>query len=73
MSHSHLQSILLMLRYALQPVRGYKTVDFGGTKEVVYERSDAPKAKYQVSLYFAVARAARPITTRELRRVLRLR
>lgn len=28
-------------------VRGYKTLDFGGTTEVVYERSDYPQAKYQ--------------------------
>ncbi|KAG2182256.1 hypothetical protein INT43_007183 [Umbelopsis isabellina] len=28
-----------------QQVRGYKTLDFGGTKEVVYERSDVPREK----------------------------
>ncbi|KAJ3335906.1 Bifunctional acetohydroxyacid reductoisomerase [Gonapodya sp. JEL0774] len=29
------------------PVRGVKTLDFAGTKEIVYERSDFPKAKLQ--------------------------
>ncbi|GAB5592295.1 Bifunctional acetohydroxyacid reductoisomerase [Umbelopsis nana] len=28
-----------------QQVRGYKTLDFGGTKETVYERSDVPREK----------------------------
>lgn len=32
--------------YRLQ-TRGMKTIDFGGTKEVVYERSDYPPAKLQ--------------------------
>ncbi|KAF9136047.1 Bifunctional acetohydroxyacid reductoisomerase [Mortierella sp. 14UC] len=30
-----------------QQTRGKKTIDFGGTKEVVYERSDYPPAKLQ--------------------------
>ncbi|KAF9087609.1 Bifunctional acetohydroxyacid reductoisomerase [Mortierella sp. AD031] len=30
-----------------QQTRGLKTIDFGGTKEVVYERSDYPPAKLQ--------------------------
>ncbi|KAH9259290.1 ketol-acid reductoisomerase [Batrachochytrium salamandrivorans] len=32
---------------AQQQVRGLKTLDFGGTKEDVVERSDYPKAKFQ--------------------------
>lgn len=28
-----------------QPARGMRTIDFGGVKEVVYERTDFPKAK----------------------------
>lgn len=33
--------------FFLQGVRGVKTLDFAGTKEVVYERSDWPLAKLQ--------------------------
>lgn len=33
--------------FVLQSVRGVKTLDFAGTKEVVYERSDWPLAKLQ--------------------------
>jgi ketol-acid reductoisomerase len=32
---------------AMVQARGMKTLDFGGSKEVVYERSDFPQAKYQ--------------------------
>lgn len=32
---------------AAQQSRGYKTLNFGGSEEVVYERSDYPQAKYQ--------------------------
>eukprot|EP00514_Thraustochytrium_sp_LLF1b_P006760 CAMPEP_0184531482 /NCGR_PEP_ID=MMETSP0198_2-20121128/13577_1 /TAXON_ID=1112570 /ORGANISM="Thraustochytrium sp., Strain LLF1b" /LENGTH=390 /DNA_ID=CAMNT_0026923855 /DNA_START=146 /DNA_END=1318 /DNA_ORIENTATION=+ len=32
---------------AAQQVRGLKTLNFGGSEEVVYERSDYPQAKYQ--------------------------
>lgn len=32
---------------ARQPIRGVKTLDFAGTKEVVYERSDWPIPKLQ--------------------------
>ena len=32
---------------SLKAVRGIKTLDFAGTKEVVYERSDWPLAKLQ--------------------------
>lgn len=34
-----------MLPQITQQVRGYKTLDFGGTKETVYERSDVPREK----------------------------
>src|SRR5690606_31281819 len=34
-------------KVAFNQTRGVKTMDFGGTKEVVYERSDYPPAKLQ--------------------------
>ncbi|KAF8978736.1 Bifunctional acetohydroxyacid reductoisomerase, partial [Haplosporangium bisporale] len=34
-------------KVAFTQTRGLKTIDFGGTKEVVYERSDYPPAKLQ--------------------------
>lgn len=39
--------IFILTRLYLQGVRGIKTLDFAGTKEVVYERSDWPLAKLQ--------------------------
>lgn len=39
--------IFILKRCYLQGVRGIKTLDFAGTKEVVYERSDWPLAKLQ--------------------------
>lgn len=40
--------------------RGIKTIDFAGTKEVVYEREDWPREKLHVSTIAAAAAAARP-------------
>jgi ketol-acid reductoisomerase len=37
----------ILTSFYLQGVRGIKTLDFAGTKEVVYERSDWPLAKLQ--------------------------
>lgn len=36
-----------LLNGALQAARGIKTLDFAGTKEVVYERADWPLDKLQ--------------------------
>lgn len=36
-----------LLDDALQATRGIKTLDFAGTKEVVYERADWPLDKLQ--------------------------
>ncbi|KAG0205785.1 Bifunctional acetohydroxyacid reductoisomerase [Mortierella sp. NVP41] len=41
---THLPRVVLC---KTQQTRGLKTIDFGGTKEVVYERSDYPPAKLQ--------------------------